>query len=94
MDQNTRTKSEIKDWPSWLLNQLPYGSRVNTMAGEPVGIPAKSNIGYEPQLDLPGGATLDKKGITALNWLTGLGITDMSKPSYQKSAQLEMKNKK
>ena len=94
MDQNTRTKSEIKDWPSWLLNQLPYGSRVNTMAGEPVGIPAKSNIGYEPQLDLPGDVTLDKKGITALNWLTGLGITDMSKPSYQKSAQLEMKNKK
>jgi len=94
MDQNTRTKSEIKDWPSWLLNQLPYGSRVNTMAGEPVGIPAKSNVGYEPQLDLPGGSTLDKKGITALNWLTGLGITDMSKPSYQKSAQLEMKNKK
>ncbi len=91
--KTARTQSDIKDWPSWLLNQLPYGSRINTMAGEPVGVPAKSNIGYEPQLDI-GGVTLDKKGITGLNWLSGLGITDMSKPSYQKSAQIEMKNKK
>ena len=93
MAKSARTQSDIKDWPGWLLNQLPYGSRINTMAGEPVGVPAKSNIGYEPQLDI-GDITLDKKGITGLNWLSGLGITDMSKPSYQKSAQIEMKNKK
>lgn len=90
---SARTGAPISDWGSWALDQLPYGNRINTAVGDPVGTPAKSNVGYEPQLDLPGGATLDSKGITALNWLTGLGITDMSKPSYQKSAKSEQSNK-
>lgn len=91
---SVRTGAPIGDIPGWMLDQLPYGNRINDMAGGPIGVPAKSNVGYEPQLDIPGGITLDKRGITAVNWLTGLGITDMSKPSYIRSANIEKRTKK
>lgn len=90
---STRTGAPLGDIPSWIIDQLPYGNRINTVAGSPVGVEAKSNVGYNPQLDFLGGATLGSTGIVGLNWLSGLGITDMSKPSYQKSAQIEAKAK-
>lgn len=91
---SVRTGAPIGDIPGWMLDQIPYGNRINDTLGGPVGVEAKSNVGYEPQLDIPGGFTLDKRGITGLNWLTGLGITDMSKPSYIRSANIEKRKKK
>lgn len=92
VSHNTQTRSgaPITNWQDYILGQVPNASYVTTSVGMN---DAKSNKGYESQFDV-GPVTLDKKGITALNWLLGAGISDMSKPSYIKSAQFEQKAKK
>ena len=74
----------IKDTPKYLLGQVPFGNFVNTMVGKPIGQSA-SDEGYDP------GGIRDPKALATINLLTGLGLMDMSKPSYIKSGEFDLK---
>jgi hypothetical protein len=86
-----RTGGPIGDKTDYIDQQLPMGSYIDQLAGgrsvssgftQPNYV-APSNVGYQNPSMPPGPGFL--------NWLTGLGITDFSKPSYTKFAQLEQK---
>lgn len=73
------------DVPKYLLGQVPFGNFVNTMLDKPIGTPSKSDVGYDPS------GIRDPKALATLNLLSGLGIMDMSRPSYKKSAEFDVK---
>lgn len=75
----------IKDTPKYLLGQIPFGNFVNTMVGKPIGGVSPSDEGYDP------GGIRDSKALATINMLTGLGLIDMSKPSYIKSGEFDAK---
>lgn len=83
----------VKTFSDYLVKQLPNSSLVENLTDQqfPGSSPdPRSNANYEPQLDVPGtGITMDSNAIGIANWLSGLGITDMSKPSYKNSAMKE-----
>jgi hypothetical protein len=86
-----RTGGPIMDKSDYVDNLIPGGSYIDKLAGgrslstafTQSNRVAKSNEGYAPQF--PGG----KGGMDFMNWLTGLGISDYSVPSYQKAAQIQ-----
>jgi len=86
----------VPTFADYITKQLPNSSLVENLTDRSLpGTSAdpKSNQGYEPQLNV-GGITLDSNAIAGLNWLSGLGISDMSKPSYQNSARKEKQQAK
>ena len=88
--------SPVETPADYIAKQLPNSSLLENLTDRSIpgtSPDAKSNVGYEPQLDF-GGKTLDSNAIGIANWLTGLGITDMSKPSYKASAKKEATQKR
>jgi len=80
----------------YITKQLPNSSLIENLTDR--SLPGtspdpKSNTNYEPQLNF-GPITLDSNAIAVANWLSGLGITDMSKPSYKNSALKEQQQRK
>lgn len=73
------------DVPKYLLGQVPFGNFVNTMLGKPVGGVSPSDEGYDP------GGIRDPRAIATFNLLSGLGLMDMSRPSFIKSAEFDLK---
>jgi hypothetical protein len=86
-----RTRGPISDLSDYIDAQIPLGTYADQLIGNrsvsTLGIQANkespSNIGFNNP-SMPPGASF-------LNYLTGAGLTDYSKPSYQKYAQLEQK---
>ncbi len=88
-----RTGGPISDMSDYIDAQVPLGTYIDAAAGgrslstgftQP-NAQAPSNVGYQNPNIPPGFAGI-------MNFLTGLGVTDYSKPSYEKFAQLEQKN--
>lgn len=75
----------INDLGKYALGQVPFGSLVNTLVGKPVGGTSESDAGYDP------GGIRDPKAMALINTLTGLGLIDMSKPSYVKTGEFDVK---
>lgn len=75
----------VDDKAKYLLGQVPFGNFVNTMVGKPIGGVSPSDEGYDP------GGIRDPKALATVNLLTGLGLMDMSKPSYIKSGEFDVK---
>lgn len=75
----------VDDIPKYLLGQVPFGNFANTMAGKPIGGVSPSDEGYDP------GGIRDPKALATINLLSGLGLMDMSKPSYIKSGEFDVK---
>lgn len=80
----------IKDTGKYLLGQVPFGNLTNTTVGaitgdNPIGDPSPSDVGYDP------GGIRDPAMLAWINTLTGLGLIDMSKPSYIKSGEFDVK---
>lgn len=75
----------IKDTGKYLLGQVPFGNLVNTTVGKPIGGVSPSDEGYDP------GGIRDPAAMAWVNMLTGLGLMDMSKPSYIKSGEFDQK---
>ena len=84
----------IMDKSDYIGQQIPgmgYADRAaNTLFGVTVSsgfqdplYTAKSNEGYEDPLT----------AIGLLNWLGGMGVTDMSKPSFRKAAEYDMRDR-
>lgn len=75
----------INDLGKYALGQVPFGSLVNTLAGKPVGGVSASDQTYDPN------GIRDPKALALINTLTGLGLIDMSKPSYVKTGEFDVK---
>lgn len=75
----------IKDLGKYAVGQVPFGSLVNTLVGKPVGGVSASDEGYDP------GGIRDPKAMALFNTLTGAGLIDMSKPSYIKTGEFDLK---
>lgn len=75
----------INDLGKYALGQVPFGSLVNTLAGKPVGGVSASDANYDPS------GIRDPKALALFNTLTGLGAIDMSKPSYIKTGEFDLK---
>jgi hypothetical protein len=75
----------INDLGKYLVGQVPFGSLANTLADKPVGGISASDEGYDP------GGIRDPKAMALFNTLTGLGLIDMSKPSYVKTGEFDLK---
>lgn len=98
------SQSKIKDTSDYIDSQLPVVSYVaNTTGVSPTGSLASFLSGNGP-IEQKGQATgaapnsnearsPTDKGLSVLNWLSGLGISNVSKPSYLKYAELEQKDK-
>ena len=71
------------------MKQVPNSALLENLLNFKPGREVAANAGYEPQFDISPLGTLDSSGLGGLNWLTGLGVTDMSRPSYQRSARRE-----
>lgn len=73
-------------YKDWLIRQIPNMDYVRNSAEHLTDTDlrhvASSNVGYEPNSPSP-----IPNGL--LSWLTGVGLVDMSKPSYIRSAQFE-----
>ena len=92
---NYQTGGTYKTPGDLIAAQIPNKSFIEALLGArlPGQSPtAPSNTGYQPQIDTPVG-TLDQRGISVANWLTGLGISDLSRPSYVESAKREMQQR-
>jgi hypothetical protein len=90
--QNWQTGANYGTWVDLLKSQIPNMGIIETVAGMKVpgsSPEAPSNVNYESQLNLPGGKTLGEAQIAGINWATGLGINDQSKPSFIISALRE-----
>jgi hypothetical protein len=89
-----RTGAPIMDKSDYADQQIPLGTYIDKAAGgrslssgfSQENRVAASNQNYEGNPNMPPVATL-------INLLTGMGLTDYSKPSYQKSAQLDQRKR-
>lgn len=75
----------VNDLSKYAMGQVPFGSLVNTLIGKPIGGVSKSDANYDP------GGIRDPKSIALINAITGVGLLDMGKPSYQKTAEFDQK---
>lgn len=91
-----RTGTPIMDKTDYIDAQIPGANYIGKAAGgrslssgftQETRV-SPTNQGYEGNPNLPG-----KGGTDFLNWLLGMGLTDYSRPSNIKSAQLEQRNR-
>jgi hypothetical protein len=94
MKTSTQTGAPITDWGKYAVGQIPLAPLANTTAGwalghgdNPIGAPSPSNEYYDTHSD----AFKDPATIAWINYFTGAGLMDFSKPSYKKSAEFDVK---
>jgi hypothetical protein len=92
-----RTGTPIGDATDYIDSQIPGANYADKLAGgrslssgfTQANHTSPSNANYAGNPTMPGGAN---QGLTDfINWLTGIGLTDYSRPSNIKSAQMEKK---
>lgn len=96
-----QTGARINDKSDYLDQSIPFVNYLSNLTGTSVtgSVPSllsgqglDPQAGYQPKAD----GTTNKgdldKGISALNWLTGLGFQNLSRPSYVNYAEIEKRN--
>jgi len=91
--------AKIRDQSDWLDNQIPGLSDINRITGiSPTDILPKwagGDGGEDAGLseDAKRGNLSGVNGAALINWLTGLGLVDQSKPNYINQAEFEVKDR-
>jgi hypothetical protein len=95
--KNVSTNSDIHDTSDYLDSQIPVAAQVSRLTGDSVTgslLGILNGTGLDPQYQVTkGNRTPGDIGISALNWLTGAGIQDMSAPNAINYAEIEARNK-
>lgn len=93
---NLATHSPINDYSDYIDSQIPGVNYLANFSGvSPTGSIASELAGkdLDPQYQvLKGNKTATDRGLSAVNWLTGGGVQNMSKPNYINYAEIEKRN--
>lgn len=87
------TQSRIRDYSDYLDSNIPgfnYGANVSGQSVTGSFYSLLTGGGFDPQYQFEvGNKDSGDQLISAVNWLTGIGLTDYSRPSYIRIAQQE-----
>jgi hypothetical protein len=94
---NLGTGAPIRDYSDWLDSQIPGVNYISNISGYSV---TGSIVGgltrgqFDPQYQVAAGnkGAWDRS-LSAINWLTGLGIRSYSRPNYINYAEIELRNR-
>ena len=95
------TGGRIADTSDYLDQSIPFVNYLSNITGTSVTGSAASLIsgqgldpqkGYQEKADGTTNKSELDKGLSALNWLTGLGFQNLSRPSYVNYAEIEKRN--
>tara|TARA_R110000868_G_scaffold127595_1_gene335380 strand:+ start:19 stop:5256 length:5238 start_codon:yes stop_codon:yes gene_type:complete len=82
------TQAPIRDFSDYLDSSIPGVSYLSNVSGRSI------TGGFEPQDSVARGSkTSFDQGLSAFNWLTGLGARNYSRSSYVNYAEIENRNK-
>jgi hypothetical protein len=91
------TGSKIRDFSDYVDSNIPGINYVANVSGySPTGSVASmlQGMGMDPMAQVDAGnRTGTSAGLSAINWLTGLGISEYSKPNYINYAEIEKRNR-
>jgi hypothetical protein len=92
------TGSPIRDNSEYIDSSIPGVNYLSNLLGisttGTVGNVLSGDVSVDPQRQVESGNKTDfDKGLTALNWLTGLGLSNMSRPSFINYAEIENRNR-
>jgi hypothetical protein len=89
------TQSRIRDYSDYIDSSLPGVNYVANVSGQSVTGSLYSLLtrgAMDPQLQFElGNKSSNDQLISAVNWLTGIGLIDYSRPSYIRFAQQEQR---
>jgi hypothetical protein len=89
--------SRIKDYSDYIDSQIPGINYVSSISGvSPTGsiLSLLQGKGLDPNYQtFQGNNDAWDKGTSALNWLTGVGVTNYSRPNFQNLAEIEQRNR-
>ena len=87
------TQSRIRDYSDYIDSSIPGVNYVANISGQSVTGSFYSLLtggGFDPQYQFEvGNKDSRDQVISAVNWLTGIGLTDYSRPSYIRFAEIE-----
>ena len=90
------TGAQINDWSDYLDQSLPGINYVANISGvSPTGSVESllQGQGLDPQAQVEKGNKTDfDKALSVANWLTGLGVQNLSRPNYINYAEIEKRN--
>lgn len=90
------TGARIKDASDYVDASIPGINYLSNITGiSPTGSVASTmqGMGLDPQYQVSAGNKgIQDQGLSLLNWLTGLGFQNMSKPNYINYAEIEKRN--
>lgn len=90
------TGARIKDASDYVDASIPGINYLSNITGiSPTGSVASvmQGMGLDPQYQVSAGNKgIQDQGVSLLNWLTGLGFQNMSKPNYINYAEIEKRN--
>jgi hypothetical protein len=88
------TQSRIRDYSDYIDSSIPGVNYVSNISGKSVTGSFYSLLtggGFDPQYQFEvGNKGSREQFISALNWLTGIGLTDYSRPNYIRFAEQEL----
>ena len=91
------TQSRIRDYSDYLDSAVPGVNYISNISGQSVTGSLYSLLtggGFDPQYQFEvGNKDARDQTISALNWLLGIGLTDYSRPSYIRFAEIEQQQK-
>lgn len=91
------TGARIKDMSDYVDSQIPGVNYLSNITGTSASGSLLSLLqgkGFDPQYQVAAGnKTVGDQGVSLVNYLTGLGIQNMSKPNYINYAEIERRNK-
>jgi hypothetical protein len=91
------TQSRIRDYSDYIDSSIPGVNYVANISGKSVTGSFYSLLtggGFDPQYQFEiGNKGSREQFISALNWLTGIGLTDYSRPNYIRFAEQELQRK-
>jgi hypothetical protein len=91
------TGSKIRDFSDYVDSNIPGVNYVANLSGySPTGSIASmlQGMGMDPMAQVAAGnRTGTSAGLSAINWLTGLGISEYTKPNYINYAEIEKRNR-
>ncbi len=89
--------SRIKDYSDYIDSQIPYINYVSSISGvSPTGsiVSLLQGKGLDPNYQTSAGNNdAWDKGVSATNFLFGIGLTNYSRPNYKNLAQIEKRNR-
>jgi hypothetical protein len=91
------TGARIRDISDYVDSSIPGVNYISSVSGTSVTGSIASLLtggGFDPQYQYAAGNKETKdQVISAINWLTGWGIKDYSRPNYINYAEIELRNK-